>query len=229
MKKLLQVLAVTVNMTVLTMFGLLAFLFVDDGQAGSVTSTSAPPTHLKTVYKPDEDNSTQVEVIKLTNDIPPHLLNRDPQAVCMALNIYYESRSDNLAGQYAVADVVLNRVQDSRYPNSICEVIKEGPVRESWKTKQDPDLSESERIFNPIRNMCQFSWWCDGKSDEPKDETGWAQAQYVAGNIMYNGKYRGITEGATHYHATYVKPKWRFDRGMNHIGRIGSHIFYRWD
>ena len=229
MKKLLQVLAVTVNMTVLTMFGLLAFLFVDDGQAGSVTSTSAPPTHLKTVYKPDEDNSTQVEVIKLTNDIPPHLLNRDPQAVCMALNIYYESRSDNLAGQYAVADVVLNRVQDSRYPNSICEVIKEGPVRESWKTKKDPDLSESERIFNPIRNMCQFSWWCDGKSDEPKDETGWAQAQYVAGNIMYNGKYRGITEGATHYHATYVKPKWRFDRGMNHIGRIGSHIFYRWD
>ena len=229
MKKLLQVLAVTVNMTVLTMFGLLAFLFVDDGQAGSVTSTSAPPTHLKTVYKPDEDNSTQVEVIKLTNDIPPHLLNRDPQAVCMALNIYYESRSDNLAGQYAVADVVLNRVQDSRYPNSICEEIKEGPVRESWKTKQDPDLSESERIFNPIRNMCQFSWWGDGKRDGPKDETGWAQAQYVAGNIMYNGKYRGITEGATHYHATYVKPKWRFDRGMNHIGRIGSHIFYRWD
>ena len=77
--------------------------------------------------------------------------------------------------------------------------------------------------------MCQFSWWCDGKSDEPKDETGWAQAQYVAGNIMYNSKYRGITEGATHYHATYVKPKWTRDRGMNHIGRIGSHIFYRWD
>ena len=229
MKKLLQVLAVTFNMTVLTLFGLTVFLFVDDGQAGSVTSTTAPPAHVKTVYKPDEDNASQIEVIKLTNDIPPHLLNRDPEAVCMALNIYYESRSDNLAGQYAVADVVLNRVQDSRYPNSICEVIKEGPVRESWKTKKDPDLSESERIFNPVRNMCQFSWWCDGKSDEPKDETGWAQAQYVAGNIMYNGKYRGITEGATHYHATYVKPKWRFDRGMNHIGRIGSHIFYRWD
>ena len=229
MKKLLQVLAVTFNMTVLTLFGLIAFLFVDDSQAGSVTSTTAPPAHLKTVYKPDEDNASQIEFIKLTNDIPPHLLNRDPQAVCMALNIYYESRSDNLAGQYAVADVVLNRVQDSRYPNSICEVIKEGPVRESWKTKKDPDLPDSERKYNPIRNMCQFSWYCDGKSDEPKDETGWAQAQYVAGNIMYNGKYRGITEGATHYHATYVKPKWRLDRGMNHIGRIGSHIFYRWD
>ena len=44
----------------------------------------------------------------------------------------------------------------------------------------------------------------------PKDETGWVQAQYVAGNIMYNGKYRGITEGATHYHATYVKPQMAF-------------------
>jgi len=145
------------------------------------------------------------------------------------LNIYYESRSDNLAGQYAVADVVLNRVQDSRYPNSVCEVVHQGPVRESWKTKQDPDLPESERKYNPIRHKCQFSWYCDGKSDDPRNETGWAQAQYVAGAIMYSGKYRGMTEGATHYHATYVKPKWRFDRGMNHIGRIGAHIFYRWD
>ena len=88
-------------------------------------------------------------------------------------------------------------------------------------------MSESERIFNPIRNMCQFSWWCDGKSDEPKDETGWAQAQYVAGNIMYNGKYRGITEGATHYHAHYVQPSWAETK--TYIIRIDDHIFYRWD
>tara|TARA_Y100001954_G_C15683584_1_gene539055 strand:- start:136 stop:792 length:657 start_codon:yes stop_codon:yes gene_type:complete len=218
-------------MTVLTLFGFFAFMIIDDGQAGSVTS-SLPPKKTNTTLITDisvKDKLPTVQLITLTNDIPPQLLNKDPQAVCMALNIYYESRSDNLAGQYAVADVVLNRVQDGRYPNSICEVIQQGPVRESWKTKKDPDLPDSERKYNPIRNMCQFSWYCDGKSDEPKDETGWAQAQYVAGNIMYNGKYRGITEGATHYHATYVKPKWRFDRGMNHIGRIGSHIFYRWD
>tara|TARA_B100001094_G_C18191648_1_gene807707 strand:+ start:178 stop:834 length:657 start_codon:yes stop_codon:yes gene_type:complete len=162
-------------------------------------------------------------------EITPKLVGEDVQALCMALNIYYESRSDNLAGQYAVADVVLNRMHDDRYPDTICDVVRQGPVRESWKTKQDPDLPEDQRKYNPIRNMCQFSWYCDGKSDDPKDETGWAQAQYVAGAIMYSGKYRGITEGATHYHATYVKPKWRLDRGMNHIGRVGSHIFYRWD
>ena len=227
MKRAIKCIAVMFNSAILTMFGFLAFMIVDDGQAGSVTQMQAPVVKTEAILTSVQTYKDPI-LIQVSN-IPPNLVSRDPEALCMALNIYYESRSDNLAGQYAVADVVLNRVQDSRYPNSICEVIKEGPVRESWKTKKDPDLSESERIFNPIRNMCQFSWWCDGKSDEPKDETGWAQAQYVAGNIMYNGKYRGITEGATHYHATYVKPKWRFDRGMNHIGRIGSHIFYRWD
>lgn len=215
------------NSAILTMFGFLAFMIVDDGQAGSVTQMQAPVVKTEAILTSVQTYKDPI-LIQVSN-IPPNLVSRDPEALCMALNIYYESRSDNLAGQYAVADVVLNRMHDDRYPNTVCEVIKEGPVRESWKTKQDPDLSESDRIYNPVRNMCQFSWYCDGKSDEPKDETGWAQAQYVAGNIMYNGKYRGISEGATHYHATYVKPKWRFDRGMNHIGRIGSHIFYRWD
>mgnify|MGYP001257287453 FL=1 len=227
MKRAIKCIAVTFNSAILTMFGFLAFMIVDDGQAGSVTQMQAPVVKTEAILTSVQTYKDPI-LIQVSN-IPPNLVSRDPEALCMALNIYYESRSDNLAGQYAVADVVLNRMHDDRYPNTVCEVIKEGPVRESWKTKQDPDLSESDRIYNPVRNMCQFSWYCDGKSDEPKDETGWAQAQYVAGNIMYNGKYRGISEGATHYHATYVKPKWRFDRGMNHIGRIGSHIFYRWD
>jgi len=158
----------------------------------------------------------------------PDLIDNQ-EANCLALNVYYETRSDNLAGMYAVSDVVLNRVRDDRYPNSICEVVYQGPVRESWKTKQDPDLPDEERKYNPIRNMCQFSWYCDGKDDIPDDETGWATAQYVAGSILYANKHRGLTEGATHYHATYVKPRWTRDRGMNHVGRIGSHIFYRWD
>ena len=207
----IRLLAVGLNASVVAFFAFFVIAIIDDGKAGSTAEA--------------ETKGTDIELLEL----PPKLVSEDPQAVCMALNIYYESRSDNLAGQYAVADVVLNRVQDSRYPNSVCEVVYQGPVRESWKTKQDPDLSESERIYLPIRHKCQFSWYCDGKSDDPKSETGWAQAQYVAGAIMYSGKYRGMTEGATHYHATYVKPKWRFDRGMNHIGRIGAHIFYRWD
>ena len=218
MKRVFTIIAHGFNLLLLVGFMFFGFVLVQSSKAENGAMADA------------ETAGPDVELLAISMpDISPKLVGEDVQAICMALNIYYESRSDNLAGQYAVADVVLNRVQDSRYPNTICDVIQQGPVRESWKTKQHEDLSDEERIFLPIRHMCQFSWYCDGKSDDPKDETGWAQAQYVAGAIMYSGKYRGITEGATHYHATYVRPKWRFDRGMNHIGRIGSHIFYRWD
>ena len=175
-----------------------------------------------------------LEIIDITEkeidnqQIYPALID-NRQAHCLALNVYYEARGSNLADMYAVSDVVLNRVRDSRYPNTICEVVYDGPVRESWKTKKDPDLPDEERIYNPVRNMCQFSWYCDGKNDIPKDETGWATAQMVAGSILFANKHRGLTEGATHYHATYVRPNWRNDRGMQHVGRIGSHIFYRWE
>ena len=150
---------------------------------------------------------------------------------CMAKNIYFESRSDNMAGQFAVADVVLNRVKDKRYPNTVCEVIYDGPIKEKWKTKQYPDLPDSKREYVPLRHKCQFSWYCDGKKDEiPRyDNDAWERAQLVAGYILYSGEYLGITEGATHYHATYVSPNWRHDRGMQLVGRIGSHIFYRWE
>jgi spore germination cell wall hydrolase CwlJ-like protein len=71
---------------------------------------------------------------------------RQPELYCLAQNIYFEAKSEPLAGQYAVADVVLNRVNDTRYPNTICEVVQEGPIKESWKTKQDTTLSDDERI-----------------------------------------------------------------------------------
>lgn len=169
-----------------------------------------------------------IDIQEKQEQVYPNLID-NKQAHCLALNVYYEARGSNLADMYAVSDVVLNRVRDSRYPNTICKVVMQGPVRESWKTKQDPNLPDEERIYNPVRHMCQFSWYCDGKDDIPDDETGWATAQMVAGSILFAKKHRGLTEGATHYHATYVKPDWRNDRGMQHVGRIGSHIFYRWE
>tara|TARA_B100001094_G_scaffold238124_1_gene233472 strand:- start:1444 stop:2088 length:645 start_codon:yes stop_codon:yes gene_type:complete len=200
---------------------------------GTVVATIAVFAHSSSVAQSETQNYLKEATI-ITSETEdnyrqyPDLIDNQ-EANCLALNVYYEARSDNLAGMYAVSDVVLNRVRDDRYPNTICEVVYQGPTRESWKTKQDPDLPDEERKYNPVRNMCQFSWYCDGKDDIPDDETGWATAQYVAGSILYANKHRGLTEGATHYHATYVKPRWTRDRGMNHVGRIGSHIFYRWD
>ena len=135
-----------------------------------------------------------------------------PEVQCMALNVYYEARGSNLADKAAVADVVLNRVNDSRYPDTVCGVVKQGM---------------KDANGNMRRNKCQFSWYCDGKHDRPQDEDRWAEAQMIAWNIVEEDKFRGITESATHYHATYVKPRWASTLQL--VGRIGAHIYYRWE
>src|SRR6056300_303686 len=150
-----------------------------------------------------------------------------PELYCLAQNIYFEAKSEPLAGQYAVADVVLNRVKDTRYPNTICEVVREGPIKESWKTRQHKDLAPKERIYHPIKNRCQFSWYCDGKADTIRDNDSWRMAQIIAYKIVHTDKMRGITEGATHYHADYVSPKWASKIQL--VGSISTHIFYRWN
>lgn len=149
---------------------------------------------------------------------------QDPQAYCLAENIYFEARNDSLAGQAAVADVVINRMHDDRYPNNICDVVHDGPVRESWKTKQTPDPDDAE--YYPVRDRCQFSWYCDGKPESINDKKAWIKAQYIAYQMIYADRYRGITEGATHYHAHYVNPTWA--KKIQFIDSIGSHKFYRW-
>ena len=186
----------------------MVIVYITSPHASGETSTQAP----------EELQIVDVGEIQEESVYPNLVDNR--QAHCLALNVYYEARGSNLADMYAVSDVVLNRVRDNRYPNTICDVVYQGVQKPSWK---DP----AKMVM--VRNMCQFSWYCDGKDDVPTDETGWATAQMVAGSILYANKYRGLTEGSTHYHASYVRPNWRNDRGMQHVGRIGSHIFYRWE
>ena len=151
MIRILKAIAVVFNATVLTMFGFFAFMVIDDGQAGSITLA---------------------ENIELIDSKPPNIVHDDEQAMCMALNIYYESRSDNVAGQYAVADVVLNRVHDDRYPNSVCEVVKQAVTHKGTN--------------KPVINRCSFSWFCDGKNDTPdlkSDE--WYNAKRYARMVLY--------------------------------------------
>ena len=138
--------------------------------------------------------------------------------ICLALNTYHEAKNQSMVGQIAVAEVVMNRVQDKRFPNSVCEVVKQGPTRPSW---EDPKKEY------PIKHRCQFSWYCDGKSDIPKNEKAWKKAQDYAYLVLYNRIAIDVTEGATHYHATYVKPSWA--KTKTRTTRIESHIFYRWE
>ena len=147
-----------------------------------------------------------------------------PELYCLAQNIYFEAKSEPLAGQYAVADVVLNRVNDTRYPNTICEVVREGPIKESWKTKQDTTLSDDERIYYPRKNRCQFSWFCDGLPDEPKDREAFEGSVLIARAVL-DGKTHDLTNSATHYHSIDVNPTWSYY--YKKTIRIEDHIFYK--
>ena len=152
---------------------------------------------------------------------------------CLADNLYHEARSDGYAGMYAVAMVTLNRVMDPRYPDKVCDVVKQGPVRESWKTIKIESMAEEDRIYFPVKHRCQFSWYCDGKADKVYDEEAYLNSVDIANLVLSasTGKFMlvDITEGSTHYHANYVSPKWRHDRGMMYVSRVGDHLFYRWE
>ena len=147
---------------------------------------------------------------------------------CLTKNIYFEAKNQSIAGQLAVALVVINRVKDKRFPKTICAVIYEGPTYESWKTRQIPDLPKESRKYYPRRDRCQFSWYCDGKSDNPKELTAIDKAQWVAWLVL-NGHVFDFTRGATHYHANYVNPKWNRHKEVKRIVQIDDHIFYRWN
>ena len=145
--------------------------------------------------------------------------NYSDQMQCLAMNMYHEARDQGTAGRLAVSAVVLNRVNDDRFPNSVCEVVFQGPTRASWK---NPSISY------PIKNKCQFSWYCDGKSDEIKDEKTYQKILDFASLILHNNiRFVDITDGATHYHADYVKPDWA--KTKTRTTEIGDHIFYRWE
>ena len=147
---------------------------------------------------------------------------------CLALNMYYEARSQGTAGVFAVSAVVLNRVNDSRFPNSVCEVVYQGPTRESWKTRQHKDLPAHKRQYYPIKNKCQFSWYCDGKSDTPYNKKRYKELLDLSEAIMYNEiSFVDITDGALFYHADYVTPGWV--KTKQRTVEVQDHIFYRWN
>ena len=108
----------------------------------------------------------------------------------------------------------LINVVDSAFPDTICKVVYQG-------------IHTADGF--PKRDRCQFSWYCDGKSDRIPESEAWEQAKLVAWNMLHTDLYRGLAEGATHYHATYVDPYWAASNDMVEVGQIGKHIFYRYE
>jgi spore germination cell wall hydrolase CwlJ-like protein len=133
------------------------------------------------------------------------------ELACLALAVYYEARSEPLSGQAAVATVVMNRVADPRYPDTICEVVQQGPKSPTGM---------------PLRHQCQFSFYCDGLGEDPRDRAAWRRALVVSKLVINGTLYRNELEGVVHYHATWLTvPTWAGN--MEPIAVIGEHIFLR--
>lgn len=148
------------------------------------------------------------------------------ETTCLAKNIYFEARNQGTAGHIAVAAVTLNRVADDRYPNTICEVVYQGPHRPSWK-------GTGEMI--PVRHKCQFSWYCDGKSDTlyltdnkgrviKRNMESWLESIKIAEDAIRGNLNTVIPANALWYHADFVQPYW--STHYKKVDKVGAHIFY---
>lgn len=117
---------------------------------------------------------------------------------CLALNVYHEARGEPEAGKYAVAHVVMNRVESEHYPNDVCEV-----VYQPW----------------------QFSWTMLKKDKYPYDQNAWTRSNYIAQRVYYGEHVDDPSNGATMFHATYMRPVWAYQYKVS--ASIGGHRFYR--
>jgi len=115
----------------------------------------------------------------------------------------------------AVAQVTLNRVAHNSFPDDICDVVYQGPTKASWKDKS---------VYYPVKHRCQFSWYCDGKSDRISsvNQTIFDRCYEVARQVLIEGKRLPGLKQAVFYHADYVSPVWRYPK----LAKIGTHIFY---
>ena len=122
---------------------------------------------------------------------------------CLAEALYFEARGEPIKGQFAVAEVILNRVDSPKFPNSICRVVNQGTGR---------------------KHGCQFSYTCDGKLERVVNRAVYDQVVGIAG-VMIDGGIRELSGGATYYHTTSVQPSWA--RRFEHTATIGIHKFYK--
>ena len=127
--------------------------------------------------------------------------NGDAEWQCLTKALYFEARGETLKGQFAVAEVILNRADNPDYPSTVCGVVNQGSNK-----------------------GCQFSFICDGYKDVMREKSAIDRAARIA-RVMLDGAPRGLTEGATHFHTKGVRPGWahRFPR----TAAIGAHLFYR--
>lgn len=146
----------------------------------------------------------KIEYSKAWLDLRPKATGGE-QFACLAEALYFEARGETVKGQFAVAEVILNRVKSAQFPNTLCGVINQGTGR---------------------KYQCQFTYTCDGYKEVINEKRAYQRVAKVARAAM-DGLKSELTEGATYYHTTAVRPRW--SRVFTNTTRIGVHVFYRDD
>lgn len=149
------------------------------------------------------DDQVQANFASLTSSRLELAEREKTDLECLSEAVYYEARSESVRGQMAVAEVIMNRAADGRFPNSICGVVYQGQYRDTG---------------------CQFTFTCDGSLGRKPRGRAWDRAKAVAVHVQM-GLSTPITNQATHYHTDYVDPYW--SAGLIVTAQLGSHIFYR--
>jgi spore germination cell wall hydrolase CwlJ-like protein len=157
---------------------------------------------MKTLGAVKKKNVDSVEFSKEWIDSLPEATGGE-QWECLAEALYFEARGESIRGQFAVAEVILNRVKSERFPESPCAVIKQGTGK---------------------KFQCQFTYTCDGQKEVIAEKRAYERVSKVA-RIALDGVAPKLTEGATHYHTKAVAPRW--SKVYTKTAAIGTHIFYR--
>ena len=126
----------------------------------------------------------------------------DDAITCLSRTIYWEAKREGTAGMEAIANVVMNRLGHKGFPNTICEVVRQGHER----------------------GACQFSWWCDGRSDDTEEDKPYAIAKEIARKAL-NRQLKDRTGGALYFHQRKVSPSWSAE--YIKTVEIGEHVFYK--
>ena len=150
---------------------------------------------------PSKRNSAPVYSREFLAAIPYSKGNKEWR--CLTEALYFEARGESVRGQFAVAEVILNRRDSARFPDTLCGVINQGTGQ---------------------KFRCQFTYTCDGRAENVTDQKSWQQLGKIA-RLMMDGAPRDLTSGATFYHTKAVRPKWA--RVFTNTTTIGVHKFYR--
>ncbi|MEM9912750.1 MAG: cell wall hydrolase [Pseudomonadota bacterium] len=172
--------------------------------AGKTRVILSLPDELTVTYHSEDELEIEYSREWLSKqDFGPQDAKTDPEQVCLAQAIYFEARGESVKGQFAVAEVILNRVDSAEFPDTICKVVNQGTGR---------------------KYACQFSYTCDGRPEHIGEPRAFDRVSKVA-HLMADGADRRLTDGATHYHTKSVNPNW--SRVFPRTTTIGYHHFYR--